>query len=800
MSNAYRPPMHLPPRLCFLRDIARRALAFVTLTWLSLTILAALPAHAAPANPLVAAAQKLEASAAPPASEPLAQSLDQIIGTLQNDKQRQTLVDQLKALRSGLDASAVAAAGPASAAQPGLIGVVTKALDQVDSSLDKQHGALQYWSWRIRFAGEEWHAALTMNNTRPKIVSIREFGTVLLAWAVAGWLFWELGRRLHQRKLQPARPTHLPTVPSWIDVGIYFLRRIGPWIVAFALTVLLTYQVFGRTPASMAAVLVALSILCGALLSAFCQVIFAVFSSAHRAAAVRDLLYHSPWLLFATGALAALGEAATDSRVIAALGASLSALIGTFANILAAILIAAFSLRFRRQIGQLISFRPLATRQSYPAWMDMLRLAGQAWHLPVLAVVMASVLGTLMASGRADEILRRAVVSVTLFVAATLLNLVVGRSPKATTRPPRMRDRLRSAYIARFGRFAVALVRVIIWFSFLEITARVWDTSLMQLAQSTLFGRHVVQATVSVIAIVLLAWLVWLLIDTAITQTLTPTHGRVGQQPSLRAKTILPLVRNASFVALLVVALIAVLANLGVNVTPLLAGAGVIGLAIGFGAQSLVQDLITGLFIVIEDSIAIGDSIELPDHAGVVEGMTIRTVRLRDGKGALHTLPYSQIKAVKNLSRGYAYAVFNISVAYDSDFDRALEIIRSTGTEVSRDHRYSRNLLSSLDILGLDRFDPNGIVVLAQYKTRPLMQSEISRAFNVRLKRNFDKAGIRMAAPRVTVQVDGGVARTDTEIQAGQAAGADVETAAKAAGVAAAAGAATMTSEASNSA
>lgn len=763
MQTARPLPMLLPRRLAL-----RTLLTLVFLTWLMITL--AGTAHAAgPVNPLVAAAQQLQASAsasAPPASAPLAQSLDHVIGTLQSDAQRQVLVEQLQTIRRGLDTptSASAAVAPASAPQPGLIGAVTKALSQVDNNLAEPHGPWRYWRWRIGFAGAEWEAALTRNGTRPAIASVREFGTVLAAWALTGWLLWELERRFYQRRLQRARRTELPTVPSWIDVGIYFMRRIGPWVVAFGLTLLLTYEVFAKTPASMAGVLVAFAIVCGALLTAVCQVIFAVFSSAHRAHAVRDLLLHSRKLLFATGALAALGDASTDERVIAALGVNLSALMGTLANILAALLIGVFAVRFRRQIGQLIAFRPLATRQSHPAWMDMLRLAGQAWHLPVLAVVTASVIGTLMASGRADEILRRTVVTVTLFVAATLLTIVVGRSPKSTVRPPRLRDRRRSAYLARFGRFAVALTRVIIWFVFLGIIARVWHTSLMQVAESTIFGKHILQATVSVTAIVLFAWLCWLLIDTAIMQTLSPTHGRGAQQPSLRAKTILPLVRNASFVALLVIALIAVLANLGVNVTPLLAGAGVVGLAIGFGAQSLVQDLITGLFIVIEDSIAIGDSIELPEHSGVVEGMTIRTVRLRDSKGALHTLPYSQIKAVKNLSRGYAYAVFNISVSYDSDFDRALEIIRSTGAEVARDHRYGRNLLSSLDILGLDRFDPNGLVVLAQFKTRPLTQADITRAFNARLKRNFDAAGIRLAAPRVTVRVDGGVARMNSEI------------------------------------
>ncbi len=726
-------------------------------------------------SPVLAAVEKSIGSAAsqPPASATLAQSIDQVIGTLQNDTERQALVTQLQTLRKGLDAPASAAA--ASAPAPGLIGAVTQALQEIDKAPHKDLGPWHYWRWRIQFAGEEWHEALTIGHTRTAATSWREFAIVLACWALTGWLLFEFSRRVHKSRLRRARPTHLPSVPSWIDVGIYFLRRIGPWIVAFALTVALAYQVFGRTPASMGAVLVAYAIVAGAVLSAVCQVIFALFQSGHRTHAVRDLLQRSPLLLFVTGALAALGEANTDPRVIAALGVNLSSLISTFANILAAILIGAFAVRFRRSVGQLIAFRPFAFRQEHPAWMDLLRMAGEAWYLPMLAVVAASVFGTIMATGHADEFLRRAVITVALFVGALLLTLVVGRSPKATVRPPRLRDRRRSAYIQRFGRFGVALLRVGIWIAFLELNARIWHASLIQLAQATMLGRHITQSILGVIGVVLLSWLAWLLIDTAITQSLSPTHGRAAAQPSLRAKTILPLVRNASFVTLLVVAMIAVLANLGVNVTPLLAGAGVVGLAIGFGAQSLVQDLITGLFIVIEDSIAIGDSIELPDHAGVVEAMTIRTVRLRDGKGALHTLPYSQIKIVKNLSRGYAYAVFNISIAYQSDLDRALELIRETGAEVARDYRYSRNLLSSLDILGLDRFDPNGQVVLAQFKTRPLMQSEISRAFNVRLKRKFDAHDIRMAAPYVTVQVDGGA--TDSEAaKAAAGAGAEIVT------------------------
>lgn len=742
--------------------------------FLVLMLLLAGAAHGA-ASPLADAVQKVASATSPaPASASLAQSLDQVIGTLQNDAERQALVTQLQTLRRGLDASAASAA-EASAPAPGLIGAVTQALQEIDNAPHKDRGPWHYWRWRIQFASEEWGEMLTASHTRTALASWRDFGIVLAGWALTGWLLQELSRRLYRNRLRHARPARLPTVPSWIDVSVYFLRRIGPWIVAFALTMLLAYQVFGRTPASMGAVVIAYAIVAGAVMSAVCQVIFALFQSAHRARAVRDLLRHSPTLLFVTGALAALGEANTDPRVIAAYGVNLSALVSTFANILAAILIGVFTIRFRRAVGQLIAFRPLPYRQDHPAKMDLLQMAGQGWYLPMLAVVVASVIGTVLATGHAEEFLRRAVMTVALFVAAVLLTLVVGRSPKSTVRAPRLRDRRRSAYLQRFGRFGVALLRMGIWAAFFELNARIWQTSLLELTNSTALSRHITHSILGVVGVVLLAWLAWLVIDTSITQSLSPTNSRAAQ-PSLRAKTILPLVRNASFVALLVIAMIAVLANLGVNVTPLLAGAGVVGLAIGFGAQSLVQDLITGLFIVIEDSIAIGDSIELPDHAGVVEGMTIRTVRLRDGKGALHTLPYSQIKAVKNLSRGYAFAVFNIVISYQSNFDRAVEIIRQTGTELAREHRYGRNLLSGLDILGLDRFDPNGQVVLAQFKTRPLTQAEISRAFNARLKRNFDANGIRMAVPFVTVQVDSGTVPEPAGLTAATGAGADLVT------------------------
>ncbi|TWG87198.1 small-conductance mechanosensitive channel [Cupriavidus gilardii J11] len=722
------------------------------LIWLALAglALAAWTAHAA-TPPVNADAT----ASSPPASAPLAQSLDQVIRTLKDDTQRSELLHQLEAVRAGIGAAPASEAVAADDSAPGLVGAIADAVEQVDDRLRKDQGPWHYWSWRLRFAGEEWQVAFARETEPGAPHAALLFAAVLGGWAAAGLALHMLARRAPGPRVHHAGKVRLPTVPSWTDVGIYMLRRVGPWAVAFGAAAWTMSGLGLQLPAGVAAMAIAYALVAGAVLSAVSQTLFAVFRNAHRARAVRDLHDHSRPLLFAIGTLAALGDAGTNNRVIGALGPNLAAVAGNVCNIAAALLMAWFCVRFRRQIGHLIANRPLAFRQTHPAITDLLRLTGGAWYLPVLLVVIASVTGTLLAAGQADDYLRRTIISVALIVAAMVLTVFTGRSPRSVQIGQPRRWQRRSAYVARFGRFAMVLLRLAIWIAFLEIASRVWGHSLYDLMRSTELGRRFGDAVFGALATVLLAWLFWLVIDTAIMQALSPGHGR-GPHPSLRAKTILPLLRNALLVGLLTIVLIAVLANIGVNVTPLLAGAGVVGLAIGFGAQTLVQDLITGLFIVIEDSVAIGDVIELADHSGVVEGMTIRTVKLRDGKGALHILPYSQIKVVKNLSRGHAFAVFQIALRYDSDLDRAVALMREAGAEIAEDVRYAHQLLSGLDILGLDRFDPNGPVVMAQFKTRPLAQFEITRAFNASIKQKFDAAGIRMATPYMTLQIDRG--------------------------------------------
>lgn len=216
---------------------------------------------------------------------------------------------------------------------------------------------------------------------------------------------------------------------------------------------------------------------------------------------------------------------------------------------------------------------------------------------------------------------------------------------------------------------------------------------------------------------------------------------------------MMPLIRNTTLTTILIIALIVALANLGVNVTPLLAGAGVIGLAIGFGAQSLVSDLITGLFIIVENSLAIGDFVDVGNHKGTVEALTMRTVSIRDIDGIVHIVPFSEIKSVQNFSRELGYSIFRITIAHDMNIDDAIKIVRHVANEMRLDPLLQRNIWSPIEIQGVESFESGNAILRARFKTAPLRQFEISRTFNLRLKRYLDEHGLELGVPRRSINI-----------------------------------------------
>lgn len=210
-----------------------------------------------------------------------------------------------------------------------------------------------------------------------------------------------------------------------------------------------------------------------------------------------------------------------------------------------------------------------------------------------------------------------------------------------------------------------------------------------------------------------------------------------------------PLLRGIGQGAVFVAAALMLLGDFGVRIGPLLAGAGVVGIAVGFGAQTLVRDLLTGIFLLIEDIVAVGDIVRIGDSGGLVEEMTLRTIRLRDFDGTLHVIPYGEAQIVHNLTKTFSYYVFDLQVSYGSDLDAALKIMRETGAALQADTAFQDKILEPIEVVGVDALGDSGVALKARIKTRPIEQWTVGREYNRRIKLAFEAAGIEIAAPRM---------------------------------------------------
>ncbi|MCG6880097.1 MAG: mechanosensitive ion channel family protein [Deltaproteobacteria bacterium] len=223
------------------------------------------------------------------------------------------------------------------------------------------------------------------------------------------------------------------------------------------------------------------------------------------------------------------------------------------------------------------------------------------------------------------------------------------------------------------------------------------------------------------------------------------------REVSQKQKTLIPVIQTAINIAAGFVGGIIVLERLGVNTTPILAGAGIIGLAVGFGSQTLVKDLISGLFILFEESIRVGDWAMVGNQGGSVESVGLRTVKLRDMNGTLHVISNSSIDSLSNFSKVFSRTVMDIGVAYREDVDEVIEILKELGATLQKDPDHGPNILEPLEVFGLDRFEDSAVVIRARFKTKPLKQWGVKRAFYRLMKRAFDERGIEIPFPHRTI-------------------------------------------------
>lgn len=455
-----------------------------------------------------------------------------------------------------------------------------------------------------------------------------------------------------------------------------------------------------------------------------------------------------------------IGGGAVLHAVVSVLGAPeavLSVLIKLI-GLLAIVAVAVLGLRYRRGVVVwLQGHEPSAARSM---------LAGM-WHLPVLALLIVGA-GALLLGGpdSMGYLARVLVITLAVLLAArwlaALARQVVSSAGDALLggedSPPELRRRT-----DRYVRGASTLVAWVVWALALLVVVDAWGVPSLEWLAST--GGRELGGRVLTIVVVVVTGLLASEIAGGLVETTLRRQGAVGTAQSARVMTLLPLLRNLIRVLIGVVVLMVALAELGVNIAPLIAGAGVVGLAIGFGAQSLVQDLITGFFILLEDSIAVGDFVEVGAHSGTVERLSIRTVRLRDLSGNVHVVPFSQFSTVLNYTKEFAHAVIDIGVAYREDTDEVTAVLQDVGAALAEDSDYGTSILEPMEVFGVNAFADSAVEIRVRFKCAPGHQWRVKREFLRRVKQAFDQRGIEIPFPHRTLYF--GVDR-DSEAPPGQ--------------------------------
>jgi moderate conductance mechanosensitive channel len=272
-------------------------------------------------------------------------------------------------------------------------------------------------------------------------------------------------------------------------------------------------------------------------------------------------------------------------------------------------------------------------------------------------------------------------------------------------------------------------------------------------------GETVLRMGLRVFGIWLLAWLgLWAvkLIARRIELSVDDGDDSVTTLREKRGRTISQLLRSVGRVVIITIAILLTF-NVFINIAPILAGAGILGLAISFGAQSLVRDIISGFFILLENQFAVGDVIDAAGKSGVVERMTMRVVVLRDLEGTMHVIPNGEIKVVSNKTRGWARAVVDITVPFTEDVDRVLDLVRNEAEQFSKDPVWSLQLDGPVEVLGIEELRDNSLVIRTLLKTQPGSQWSVAREFRLRLRKRFDRETIEtpFQQRRVHVTVKG---------------------------------------------
>nr|WP_235892085.1 mechanosensitive ion channel family protein [[Ochrobactrum] teleogrylli] len=311
------------------------------------------------------------------------------------------------------------------------------------------------------------------------------------------------------------------------------------------------------------------------------------------------------------------------------------------------------------------------------------------------------------------------------------------------------------------GARALVIGAAVVWLAYL------WKFSAAALSGNGL-GERLVNGLFNAIIILVVADLLWQLSKALIDFQLRPVDPADSSVAAIarsgRLRTLLPIFRNALAAFIAVVAVLTILSGMGVQILPLIAGAGIFGVAIGFGAQTLVKDVLSGVFYMLDDAFRVGEYIQSGSYKGTVESFSLRSIRLRHHRGPVFTVPFGQLGAIQNMSRDWVIEKMTIGVTHDSDVELARKLIKKIGQELAEDPEFAADTIEPLKMQGIDSFGEYSIILRTKLMTKPGTQFGIKRRANMMIKQAFEENGIKIAYPKVHVEGGSETAAASHEI------------------------------------
>jgi small conductance mechanosensitive channel len=715
-------------------------LPFLRLCLLLLFLALAGEAGAQPATPPAAGSQA-------PAVDPAA--LDHLIQTLQDPKTRDQFLADLKTLQA---AQHKIAPQPTVATLPRALGA--EILQAMSDAFARFRDGVEELRQSLGDPGRLWGWARAQIEDPGRRALLVEFLWQLVLILAGGVLADLITRHFVRRAQSSLRPPLKPRLLRRLGLLLaHSALELAP-ILAFAAAAYLVVAIVQPGSAVRLALLAIVSaVVIARTAFVVCRLLLSPFEPSLRLfpLGAETAAYFYVWAVRLIS-LGVYGYFVLQVAVLLGLPESAYELCLKILGLIAALLVAVVILQSREPVAKLIRRGARDGEGRVQSLTKLRRQLAQSWHILALIYLVAADFTWMMdVPGGFAYLWRGTGLTILILILAWLaLSLLRGGYERLflinrdlLARYPLL-DQRANRYLPLMRSGLAALIRIAAFLAILDA----WRVDVGAILNSATM-HEIIARVVTVFLMLVAALAIWEVVDASITFYLERQDAD-GRQilTSSRVRTLLPLVRNALLVVISLLVSLTILSELGVNIAPLLAGAGVVGLAVGFGAQTLVKDVITGAFILFEDTVNIGDVVTVNGVSGTVTAMSIRTIKIRDADGTLHTIPFGTLTTISNMSREFGYYSIDIGVDYRESTDKVVAAMREVFEGLLGDPAYRTNILGGLDILGVDRFTDNAVRIRAGIKTRALKQWDVGREFNRRIKIRFDELDIQFAPPQ----------------------------------------------------